>query len=1022
MAQSPSARRDLTESLTNLLNTLQAISNTPSVLDAKLTEYAFVPISQVLRLSRQVPVRALELSLECISVLLCAGWGGAFEPALSGQLLILFTFLAKPSSTESGIATTSEELQALALKCMAELLTEVSRSEQGKKEFLATSNIPALGEAVLVMLDNLTENKSNIVKLRAVAALQVLVEAINDDDALASFLPKLVSSLTKVLTPSSTNRSSFRVIEQCLGVLSSMLARLLGDQKTQNLPEKIPTEQSGNSLAVSRSVSWLQATASQIKIALANVFKLRDHDKEQVRLALWNLCLCVLQECKTSLSDCTSMAVETIIGLVGHEGSQEAKEGQLMSLLASDHSLSDILRESLHGWIMAFPRVMQSKDDHSRRRSIHQISVALRLFEQDPTSLDERLALSLRDGVSTILSDSKGLEELSNQISDVPTDQSLTLGGSNFLSFQPLKLRLKGQDDVMAEFMLMIQEISKSKSALTVAQELTTTLDSGSVETKLANFWIAVNLIKEVTRHGPFFEDFVDLGTPNLREEILDDLYSHSLTVLNQREPVTDAPWQLYALALETVALQAQRYKFDFRPELSEVLYSVLHPLASSNTALREHASVCLNILSQETGYSSAGELVVANVDYIVNAVGLKLAIGDVSPQAPTVLLMMIKLCGPSLLPYLDDLIGSIFDALERYHGYPALAELLFSVLKGVTEEGVKAPQLALTSGTEEQQRRKVVTIQDVVEAVKRLEAQMRKNDSQEDSVEAFPQKPWKELSATDQEPGSDSVDEEQQPTEQSTEEPQPPAPRTFGILLKISELTQHYLTTTSPNLRNSLLSLLRTTIPALAKHENSFLPLINTLWPVLLPRVQDPEAYIASNALDIITLMCEHAGDFMRTRIEDAWGTITMTYKRTKAHTSSRSSKLGGSLTPSLVPIATLDLNMSKLVVSSPSPSSYAPELYVDAPTRMIWKSLVGLLCAIARHVVVREDRFDEMLDMLDPVLEVNEVRLALEQSNADALWLRLYKKGLEDGRVGDGAERMKGPVGKPEWGFVRV
>jgi hypothetical protein len=958
---------------------------------------------------------------------MCASWGGGLEPALSGQLLILFTFLAKPSSAENGITTTSEELQSSALKCIAELMTEVSRTKQGKQTVTATANIPALGEAVLIMLKSLTDSNSNPVKLQATSALKNTINAIGDDDALASFLPRIVSSLTKVLTPSSSNRPGFRIVEQGLDIFRSLLARLLSDANTKNLPEKAASE---DNMKVLRSASWLQATASQMKIALANVLKLRDHDKSEVRQALLSLCLCIIQDCRSSLSLCTSMATETTISLAGHEGSGDAIENQLKELLSADQNLSDLLRESLHGWILALPRLMQSKDDHSRRRIIHQISVSLRLFNEDPTILDERLADSLRDGVSAVFSDAKGLEELKKSTPNAITDRTLTLSSTKSLSFSPISLQFKGQDDMMAEFRILVQELARSNSALTVAQGLTGSVDLGTTERRLASFWLSVHLVKDITSTNPSIDDFMDLGTQNPREELLDDLYSHSLSLLNQREPSTDIPWHFSALALETVALQAKRHRNEFRAELSEVLYPVLHHLGSSNTALREHALTCLNIISQASGYANAGELVVANVDYIVNAVGLKLAYGDVSPQAPQVLLMMMRLCGPSLLPYLDDLVDSIFDALERYHGYPKLAELLFSVLKGMTEEGVKAPQLTLTVSDEQKSRinrRKAATMNDVVEALKKLDIDTRRREEEEKdaSKESFPEKPWKEeKKPKDGEHDDLDEEEDEHPPPPEKEEPPPPAPRTFTILLKISELTQHYLTTTSPTLRNSLLSLLRTTIPALAKHENSFLPLINTLWPVLLPRLQDPEGYVVSNALDIVALMCEHAGDFMRTRIEGAWYLIRKVYKRTKQHEGRR----GTSKSPPLN-ISAIENSMTKLSMNETDLSR--PELYVDAPTRMIWNSLVSFLCAIAKHVTVREERFEEMLDMLDPVLRRNDVREALKCCNADAVWLRLYKKSRQSGgeeRSGSGntarAHGLVGrlPVGRAHWQFERV
>lgn len=1010
LAQRHDARKELVAALTALLAALQSVTVKPGSLDPKLAEYAFVPISQVLRLSRQVPARALEVSLECISVLLRAGWGGGLEPALSGQLLILFTFLSKSTSAENGIAATSEELQTLALKCTAELFEQASSTNTGKDALTATSSIPALGDAVLAIVDSLTDSKSNPVRLQAAAALKASITAIADDDALASFLPRMVSSLTKVLTPSSSNRPSFRVVEQSLDLLSSLISRLLTDKQTKSLPPTADSDSNSHASKVIRSMSWLQATAAQVKVALANIFKLRNHDKSEVRLALLQLCIQLVQQCRTSLVDCTGMAIEVAVSLAGRKDSQDNVESELRMLLSADPHLSNLLRESLHGWVVSLPRLMQSKDDHARRQLIQQISVTIRLFDQEPTIVVETLAQSLRDSISAVLIDSHGLEELDDQQS-ANADQAMTLSSSTSLQFQQLKLRLKGQETMMNEFRLLVQEIAKSQSALSVLQELTSMVSTGTLEMRLASFWVSVNLLKDMTNTNSMFDDFIDMGTPNLREELLDDMYSQSVNILSQRESGAEISWHFQALALETVTLQASRYKTEFRPELSEVLYPVLHHLGDSNESLRDHALTCLNILSSECGYADAGELVVANADYIVNAVGLKLAIGDVSPQAPQVLLMMMRLCGPSLLPYLDDLVGSIFDALERYHGYTKLTELLFSVLKGMTEEGVKTPLLAISqAGNEATTANKPLTMADVVQALKRLndDARKRKDEDSTLSEDSFPHEPWKSDTSKD----SDAKDDTPPPP---PEDPPPPAPQTFSLLLRITSLTQHYLTSTSPSLRNSLLSLLRTTIPALAKHENSFLPLINTLWPVLLPRLQDPEAYVVSNTLDIVALMCEHAGDFMRGRIEGAWDVFERVYRRTKQRDgASPSLSLG---------LKGIESGMQSLTVTSSGPSTYRPELYVDAPARMIWNSLVGLFCTIAEYVTVGDERVDEMLRILDPVLGREDVRSAMEKCNADAVWLTLYKKGkARNEAAGSCASRLTAPLGRPEWKFVQV
>lgn len=1024
LAQNSDSKRQLVHALTNLVETLTSVTSRPGALDAKLAEYAFVPVSQVLRLSRQVPVRALELCLECISVLLSSSWGGALELALSGQLLILFTFLAKPSSADNGIAATSEELQALALRCMSKLIAEVSSSRAGKEALTATNNIPALGEAVLITLDSLAESRSNCIKLAAVDVVKVLSSAIIDDDALASFFPKIVSSLTKVLTPGSTNKAGYRVIEKGLEVLILLFSRLLSDQHTNNLPDNTAIGDTDDYNRVLRSRSWLRATASQVKIALANIFKMRNHDKSEVRRALLKLCLCIIQDCRRSLSDSTSMSIETVISLSGRYGTHNYIEDELRIILLADPKLVDLLRESLHDWVVSFPRIMQSQDDNKRRLIVHQISVALRVLGQDPAAIDDRLADGLREGVSAILADSIGLEDVGSAAAGTLAETGLVLGPSRQPSFQPLQLRLKGQQDLMAEFRLLLSQLTQSESAVNVVRDLVPTIGAGTREMQLASYWVSVNMMKDLVITTPSLDDFVDFGTSQPCEELLDDLYLHSVELLAAQDSKTELSWHFYALALETVALQAERYGTEFRAELGEVLYPILHQLGSYNPALREHAMTCLNIVSDASGYSGARELVVDNVDYVVNAVGLKLAIGDVSPQAPQVLLMMMRLCGPSLLPYLDDLVGSIFEALDRYHAYPRLVGLLFTVLKGMTEEGIKAPQLAIEARVPVRPSSvgySDVSMERAIVALKQMESdrQNRAREAVQDVPTPFPQKAWKEDSKQTPE------NADHQPAPEEKPEPPPPAARTYKILLTISALTQHYLTSPSPSLRTSLLGLLQTTLPALAKHESSFLPLINTLWPVLLPRLQDSEAYIVANALEVVGMMCEHAGTFMRSRIESAFDVLKKVHHRTREGRSlnGQYGVGGGRSVQSSLKLDNMSTSLSSLSISGQtqtcSPAQLdRPELYTSAPARMIWDALVGCLCAVAANVALRDEQVEEVLDILDPVLARPDVKGAVDGVNADSVWLRMYKKQ----RQGGGGRVLKAPKAQERWHFIVV
>jgi hypothetical protein len=61
------------------------------------------------------------------------------------------------------------------------------------------------------------------------------------------------------------------------------------------------------------------------------------------------------------------------------------------------------------------------------------------------------------------------------------------------------------------------------------------------------------------------------------------------------------------------------------------------------------------------------------------------------------------------------------------------------------------------------------------------------------------------------------------------------------------------------------------------------------------------------------------------------------------------------------------------------------------------VWAAVVELLTAIVSYVRIDDDMFDQILDLLGDVLDRNEgttVR-ALEDINADAVWLALYDRG---------------------------
>jgi hypothetical protein len=977
--------KDLIENLRQLQKVLRAVSAQKDALDNKIAEYIFFPLSTVLKQLEKIPLHARELTFECILILLQTAWSRKIAPELGMQLLILYTFVVDQKGSKS-----SEEFQTVLYKSMAIVITALGADQKGKEALMSAQSVPHLGKAVSVILDGTLDGPSEDVQISAISALDAFCRAVPDRDALGtSFLPGIMSCLAKVLSFKGAKTTS-KALAAALNVLTYLLPLLFRDDFTNTLPEG-GGDSSPNSKGLNKS--WLRATVPQVKAVLANILKLQRHDRQIVRLALGKLCSTLLQECATSLSTCVSMLLEACLTLATQE---ETVQAELKHLLSTSTPFAETLQSSLHYWILSLPRMMESADETKKQRRIHQITLAFRLLNEQGLNMgmvNRDLANNLRDSVAGAIKYPKGVSTIA-VFETTPLSLALVRGNSTSSgAFEPIIAMRKSQMDTVKELAALAHQISSSDDSLVTAQDLVSSIHGYSGDLQIASFWLTLNMVRNAFTSEMNMDDFLTFGDNafDTKKDLLEQLYDFSISILSDRSLTVDVDWRLQALALEAVALQASQQKEAFRGELIDALYPVLHHMGASVPALQNHAVTCLNIIAHECGYKNSGELIVGNVDYLVNAVALRLNTFDISPQAPQVLLMMVKLAGPSLLPYLDDTVDSIFVALESFHGYPKLVDLLFSVLKVIVEEGAKASQLTITSGDEAEAHRKRTKRGTSIEGLVALIQDVRTRYTRKSEVytkeEKLPEEPWG--SGKQEGNGSASPEGDGEITGSEAGTAKPPAPRTYSLLLNISKLTQHYLTASSSGLRTSLLDLLSASFPALAKHEDSFLPLINTLWPVLLPRLSDSEPYVVAGSLRVIGLMCKYAGDFMSGRVDEAWPQMKKLYRlRTGRAGDPLAHRQRGTAS------STADITSIVSVGKRKEVSQPAVQHYIDAPSRIIWEALVSTLVDVITYTATNDVLFDDVLEMLAPVITSRpEVRQALELRNADAVWLALFR-----------------------------
>jgi hypothetical protein len=979
---------ELTANLEQLHDIISSFSSGDDTLDDKLADYIFFPISQVLKLSQKVSIRCLELTLAILAVLIAQGWRQRIQPQLATQILILCTLLASDKPSGLASADTTVELRTYALQCLGNTFGALSASTEGKKQWQGESNMPQLGQTLSTVLDVLVEGANFDIQKAAVGAMRLLVNSIDEQDVLAGFLPGIVSKLTKVLTPQTTQRRNHEVLVECLGILTTMLQSTVSDDTaSKHISADGPH---GDTHTPTIDAKWFEQAATQLKPALTSICKLRSHARDDVKAATSKLCFMLLGKCRKSLANCANMALETLVVLASSQISSE-----LEALLYIDSSLAVLLQELLHEWLQSLPRVMQSADEEAKLRKIDRIRAAYEILQHchiDTATLDRTIGLALRDSVVVTL---QGSTQSHEKAPAVETLQSLQVELLDKTverdEFGSALVQHRGQQSIMSSMESFADRIGRASHSSIFTSDLARDLRNSQDDAKLANFWLLYVAAKAALKGANDIDSLLNIQSDSGPEDLVEEMYSMSLQILSDSSAEQSDP-RLKSLALRALALRAEHAGEDFRYELIDALYPVLHTLATPESQLQQDSIVCLNKITKACAYDSTQQLIVDNVDYLTNAVALKLNAFDVSPQAPQVLLMMVQLAGPSLLPYLEDTVESIFAALEDFHGYPLLVELLFKVLAVMAEEGVKAPQLALTESKVSAVNAHVTQAllsTDVVGLVELIKS--RSEDSKNSVLEqetgeergSFPQRPWgsvdKEHDDEDDDDSEEKTPGSGQDQDASDEVAPPPAAKTYNLLLKITTLTQHFLPSASPSLRISLLGLIRTAVPAMAQHENSFLPLINTLWPEVTARLEDSEISVQVTALEIIAIFCEYAKDFMRSRMLQLWPLLHQLHQRvTRGATDS--GKQSRSRTQ----------QQRDIVLNAKSEAiTLAPTEYNSTLTRMLLEAVIKTVTTAVQFVQLPAEKFDEALDLLGSALDDEAIRAALVTQNADAVWL---------------------------------
>ncbi|GAA6034332.1 hypothetical protein JCM8097_002672 [Rhodosporidiobolus ruineniae] len=393
------------------------------------------------------------------------------------------------------------------------------------------------------------------------------------------------------------------------------------------------------------------------------------------------------------------------------------------------------------------------------------------------------------------------------------------------------------------------------------------------------------------------------------------DKYNPAVALSSSRDSRASHSLLLTSLSLRLLSTLASLLSTAFQPFLMQALYHVLaHTSPTTHPYLRETAAHALSLFSDALSFASPQNLVLSNVDYVVNSVSQRLSPSRLEPQAPLVLVEMIRLVGRPIVPMVQDLVDDVFEALDDYHGYEEVTVGLWAVLdallKVMEEELPPMEERMKASGTKD------VVVPKPEDDWKAFEEWFaRRNEAvgeeDEDIEEINPQQPFSSSATPD--PADASLDPSDpsepsfDPTASSANDLEPdPAPlpptRPQLITAQILSKALYFLSHPSPFLRARVLSLFASAVPLLARpsldlpassssappgaadpsahpeaaRKGDLLPVVHRAWPIILLRLSpstESSPFVVLAAVELVERLAVHVGDFLSRRVvDDVW------------------------------------------------------------------------------------------------------------------------------------------------------
>ena len=418
-----------------------------SVLSANLASYVFLPLSTILRRnpSSNIPDQVMERLLNVLAIL-CDSWWWTGDIEIWRQMLMLCSSIVDSIGGKGKTKDRSDETKEAAARCLFALLRERAGSEtppgtqvcsaqrlaQFQSHAHSTQFLPVIGQTVDSLLSTAKSPRRSLQCL-SLSLLHVILSIYSPSAFIPSVLPGVVSAMTRVALASqeSKNWANGEVVAGALAVIQKVVVISIGDTvciadgAIRNVVDlgdfahfnEAPQAESQPTLSVpylvTRSSSWLGASASQLHIALNTLTPLVNHPTPSALTALVNMANEILAETPLTLSQSQPLLLSWLLSLSNSCYPQVAESANiavldLLSSVSARHLLLQTLTQIAKDGLGSLPRHISSQADSKVEHIAGQVEAICRLSQSADSKSLGLSSLSL--GLNVLLGPSGGIE------------------------------------------------------------------------------------------------------------------------------------------------------------------------------------------------------------------------------------------------------------------------------------------------------------------------------------------------------------------------------------------------------------------------------------------------------------------------------------------------------------------------------------------------------------------------------------------------------------------------------------